>query len=1030
MANINTLQKGLIAHYPLDGVSETKDITPYANHGTNNGATLSTGRKGEANGSYSFDGVNDRIYSNDMLNGGQEATLSAWIKPDYISGTRFIIGIEGAYKIDVRSTFTSTIRTSGNVWSTYSSGVALTTNEWIYVVSTYNGSELKMYINGVICPNIISISGDIYNSAANFFIGSLNGAADYFDGSIQDVRIYNRALEEDEIKLLYDSFKPEIATTDLNKGLVGHWKMDGGSEGTEGTENVTIDPLFNSSNIPNNTSSGAFGSWVFSSWVGDNHELVNSDLTNGKALKITGTSTIGANDFWNTGWRDNVPINTEHTVSFYAKGVGTIEIRSHWGPLLTINLTDTLTKYEITTTKSSTSSQYLYIATANLLGGEYLHFELPQVELKDHTTPFVDGTREDLAKDSTPYQNHGVINGATLTTGRNGESNGAYSFDGVDDYVDLGDDNIFNSLPISLSLWFYQDGIRRGDLINKYYASSVNGYSIGLATDGGIRLYFFKTASDYISDYNAYHGQPILNSWNHVFIKVDNNNAKIYLNGDLIATKLWVGTSGVPTTTENLSLGYYPGSTSVYSNNIISDVRIYDRALSDNEIKLLYDSYKPKGTSIGSLQKGLVLDMPLTTKHMKSATVVSDRTPYGNNGTVNGATVGSQYTSFDGVDDYIGGGPLLNQNSNEFSVAAWINTSEDEVFPGENLIFGFNNEFPGVSYAGFSIRLRDDVPAIACRKADNSSYYDTYLGDKIIDGNWHLIVGTFKNGDKLRKYVDGIQIQTADVTQGYLVTTANTRIGGNTFSGKYYDGLMSGVKVWNRQLSAEEVKLLYDSTLKPSITEETLNEGKVLDLPLTTVYTSGTTAIDKSGEGNNGTISGATTGATETTFDGDDVIVTGLNVAGFSQLTASLWFYPTVSSVGTKTIMGTWTSNTDMAFDIDYKAANTISINIKTETGDRVDINSSTVLPISSWYHIITVWDNTNCKIYINGVYDTQGAVSGTTLEETVTEEVVIGAYKNSTSAQNAIGHISNAKIWNRALSEEEIATLYSKGRN
>ena len=33
-----------------------KDITPYANHGTNNGATLSTGRKGEANGSYSFDG--------------------------------------------------------------------------------------------------------------------------------------------------------------------------------------------------------------------------------------------------------------------------------------------------------------------------------------------------------------------------------------------------------------------------------------------------------------------------------------------------------------------------------------------------------------------------------------------------------------------------------------------------------------------------------------------------------------------------------------------------------------------------------------------------------------------------------------------------------------------------------------------------------------------------------------------------------------------------------------------------------------
>jgi hypothetical protein len=46
-ANISSLSKGLIAWYPLNGEYETKDATPNANHGTNNGATLSTGRKGE-----------------------------------------------------------------------------------------------------------------------------------------------------------------------------------------------------------------------------------------------------------------------------------------------------------------------------------------------------------------------------------------------------------------------------------------------------------------------------------------------------------------------------------------------------------------------------------------------------------------------------------------------------------------------------------------------------------------------------------------------------------------------------------------------------------------------------------------------------------------------------------------------------------------------------------------------------------------------------------------------------------------------
>ena len=38
--------------------------------------------------------------------------------------------------------------------------------------------------------------------------------------------MYNRALSEDEITLLYDSYKPKISTSSLEKGLVGHWMLD------------------------------------------------------------------------------------------------------------------------------------------------------------------------------------------------------------------------------------------------------------------------------------------------------------------------------------------------------------------------------------------------------------------------------------------------------------------------------------------------------------------------------------------------------------------------------------------------------------------------------------------------------------------------------------------------------------------------------------------------------------------------------------------------------------------------------------
>jgi hypothetical protein len=55
------------------------------------------------------------------------------------------------------------------------------------------------------------------------------------------------------------------------------------------------------------------------------------------------------------------------------------------------------------------------------------------------------------ANDESGNGNNGTVNGATLTTDRNGVANSAYSFDGVNDYIDVGNANVLNSNVISIS---------------------------------------------------------------------------------------------------------------------------------------------------------------------------------------------------------------------------------------------------------------------------------------------------------------------------------------------------------------------------------------------------------------------------------------------------------------------------------------------------------------------------------------------------------------------------------------------------
>ena len=223
--SMGDLNKGLVLHTNLDSESynsTTKrftDKSAWANHGTSaNAASLTTDHKGQINRAMMFNGSSDFINcgNNASLGITNAITISAWVYPTSVSVSQYILG-KGAnagagYEIEMHSNgnITFNIRKADN--STYVKtdvyNVSSLINTWFNVVGTYDGTTLRLYINAT-QQKTGSYVGTIYPSINNTDIGrrSIGGN---FNGSIDEVRIYNRALSQNEITLLYNSYRLKI----------------------------------------------------------------------------------------------------------------------------------------------------------------------------------------------------------------------------------------------------------------------------------------------------------------------------------------------------------------------------------------------------------------------------------------------------------------------------------------------------------------------------------------------------------------------------------------------------------------------------------------------------------------------------------------------------------------------------------------------------------------------------------------------------------------------------------------------------
>lgn len=199
------ITNGLIAWYPLNG--NTRDYSGNKNDGVAYGATVSSGLNQQC---YEFDGVDDWIRTGDIQE-SLNSTVSIWFKiSSFINGARIYWG-------DASNRWILNIST-GNKLQWYcnpdSSSVGYKTsnqsfalNDWNNAVLTYNGGKVNLFLNGARDSVEASITGIFRKYKLNLGT-NFNSSNNWFNGKIQDIRIYNRALSEEEIKIQYD----------LNKG--------------------------------------------------------------------------------------------------------------------------------------------------------------------------------------------------------------------------------------------------------------------------------------------------------------------------------------------------------------------------------------------------------------------------------------------------------------------------------------------------------------------------------------------------------------------------------------------------------------------------------------------------------------------------------------------------------------------------------------------------------------------------------------------------------------------------------------------
>lgn len=250
-----SLTTNLVSYWKLDESSGNASDSVGSNTLTNNnGVTYSAGKLG--NGANFVDASSQSLSATALSLVTNAWTFGGWFNPSATdtsnktffsyaptSGSINKIQIEGLVSGNIRCL---AFNSSGTLCKDYRTTVNLSASVWSHVAMTWDGSTLKVYINGIESgvTKVTDTSLTNTNTSRSFALGQEVSSTNYWNGSIDEVGVWSRALTADEVSQLYNSNRALAypLTAPTLYGGVAYYKLDessGNASDSIGTKTLT-----------------------------------------------------------------------------------------------------------------------------------------------------------------------------------------------------------------------------------------------------------------------------------------------------------------------------------------------------------------------------------------------------------------------------------------------------------------------------------------------------------------------------------------------------------------------------------------------------------------------------------------------------------------------------------------------------------------------------------------------------------------------------------------------------------------------
>lgn len=413
-----------------------------------------------------------------------------------------------------------------------------------------------------------------------------------------------------------------------------------------------------------------------------------------------------------------------------------------------------------------------------------------------------------------------LINGPTWNFGKVG---GAVNFPGsgfMTAQTAAAASNLDSLTAFSVSGWYYPQGYGQNGL--GYYFSKgdagTSGYNLSVDSSSRyiVTVAYSTTNITVVADFPS-SDATYFNKWHHIVITHDGSttaaNLKIYDNGTELTHTF--NQNGVGTLGSDTGTAFFIGNSSTYGRTFegkVDEMRVYNRALSESEVQQLYRFGINTLVTPPSETRGLIGWWTFDGKDTPSRAL--DRSGQNTTGYFSGIATSTFYSigkigqslNFDGVND---GVSLNNTNlspTSAVTVSAWMKTSSLPIY---TQIMGNNDG--GTN--GYQLWYNTDDSCCASNSFIFSlNSYGSLEADKSFtaDGKWHHVVGTY-DGANTKIYIDGVKGNDGTISNAITYTGATATIGGGAINFAPFSGNIDDVRVYNRALSATEVRQLYNN---------------------------------------------------------------------------------------------------------------------------------------------------------------------------------------------------------------------------